>query len=71
MLRGDPASDTVVVCLHFGNEPRLLDVPFGGAGRVLLDSADVRFGGPGAVGPSGGAITAAPQSVVVLEGARG
>jgi maltooligosyltrehalose trehalohydrolase len=71
MLRGDPASDTVVVCLHFGNEPRLLDVPFGGAGAVLLDSADARFGGPGAVAPSGGAITAAPQSVVVLEGAHG
>jgi maltooligosyltrehalose trehalohydrolase len=71
MLRGDPASNTVVVCLHFGNEPRLLDVPFGGAGRVLLDSADARFGGPGTVAASGGAITAAPQSAVVLEGGRG
>jgi maltooligosyltrehalose trehalohydrolase len=71
MLRGDPASGTAVVCLHFGNEPRLLDLPFGEVGRVLLDSADARFGGPGAVAPSGGAITAAPQSVVVLEGARG
>jgi hypothetical protein len=59
------------VCLHFGNAPRLLDVPFAGAGGVLLDSADSRFGGPGGGAPSGGAITAQPQSVVVLEGPHG
>jgi hypothetical protein len=38
---------------------------------VLLDSADGRFGGPGSVAPAGGAVTAQPQSVVVLEGPHG
>jgi maltooligosyltrehalose trehalohydrolase len=71
MLRGDPAGETVLVCLHFGHEPRLLDVPFAGDRTVLLDSADARFGGPGAVAPAGGAITAHPQSCLVLRGARG
>ena len=72
MLRGDPTGETVLVCLHFGDEPRLLDVPFAGAGRrVLIDSADARFGGPGAVAPSGGAITAQPTSFLVLGGGRG
>jgi maltooligosyltrehalose trehalohydrolase len=72
MLRGDPAGETVLVCLYFGDEPRLLDVPFAGAGeRVLLDSADARFGGPGAAAPSGGAITAQPTSFLVLDGGRG
>ncbi len=72
MQRGDPAGETVLVCLHFGTEPRLLDVPFAGAERhVLLDSADARFGGPGAVAASGGAITAQPQSFVVLGGGHG
>ena len=41
------------------------------AERVLMDSADARFGGPGAVAPSGGAITAQPRSFLVLEGAYG
>jgi len=71
LLRGDPASDTVLVCLHFGPEPRLLDVPFAGERTVLVDSADARFGGPGAVAPGGGAVTAQPQSFLVLGGARG
>ena len=71
MLRGDPASETVLVCLHFGPEPRLLDVPFTGERTTLIDSADARFGGPGAVAPSGGAVTAQPQSFLVLGDARG
>jgi len=71
MLRGDPASETVLVCLHFGPEPRVLDIPFAGEWTALIDSADARFGGPGAVAPSGGAVTAQPQSFVVLGGARG
>ena len=72
MQRGDPAGETVLVCLHFGTAPRLLDVPFAGAERhVLLDSADARFGGPGVVAASGGAITAQPQSFVVLGGGHG
>jgi len=71
MLRGDPASETVLVCLHFGPEPRVLDIPFAGERTALIDSADARFGGPGAVAPSGGAVTAQPQSFVVLGGARG
>jgi hypothetical protein len=61
----------VLVCLHFGHEPRLLDVPFAGEREVLIDSADARFGGPGSIMPSGGAVTAAPQSFLVLGGARG
>jgi maltooligosyltrehalose trehalohydrolase len=71
MLRGDPAGETVLVCLHFGHEPRLLDVPFAGERTALIDSADSRFGGPGAAAPSGGAITAQPQSFVVLGGVHG
>jgi maltooligosyltrehalose trehalohydrolase len=71
MLRGDPASETVLVCLHFGLEPRLLDVPFAGERTVLIDSADARFGGPGALAPRGGAVTAQRQSFLVLGGARG
>jgi maltooligosyltrehalose trehalohydrolase len=71
LLRGDPASETVLVCLHFGPEPRLLDVPFTGERTTLIDSADARFGGPGAVAPSGGAVTAQPQSFLVLGDARG
>jgi maltooligosyltrehalose trehalohydrolase len=70
-LRGDPAAGGVAVCLHFGREQRALPVPFGGAVQVLLDSADARFGGPGAVAPARGAITAQPQSVVVLGCAGG
>ena len=71
MLRGDPAGDTVLVCLHFGHEPRLLDVPFAGERTALIDSADARFGGPGAVAQSGNAVTAQPQSFIVLGDARG
>jgi maltooligosyltrehalose trehalohydrolase len=72
ILRGDPTDETVLVCLHFGDEPRLLDVPFAGAGeRGLLDSADARFGGPGAAAPSGGTVTVQPRSFLVLEGGRG
>jgi hypothetical protein len=71
MLRGDPAGETVLVCLHFGHEPRLLDVPFAGERTALIDSADARFGGPGAVAPGGGAVTAQPQSFLVLGGPRG
>ena len=71
MLRGDPLGETVLVCLHFGPEPRLLDVPFAGERPVLMDSADARFGGPGATAPSAGAVTAQPQSFVVLGGAGG
>jgi maltooligosyltrehalose trehalohydrolase len=68
-LRGDLPTGGVAVCLHFGRERRTLTVPFAGAGRVLLDSADARFGGPGAVAAAGGAITAQPQSVIVVGGA--
>ena len=71
MLRGDPAGETVLVCLHFGHEPRLLDVPFTGDRTVLVDSADVRFGGPGSIAPAGRAITAQPQSFLVLGGGHG
>jgi maltooligosyltrehalose trehalohydrolase len=68
-LRGELDAGGVAVCMHFGRDRRTLAVPFAGAGRVLLDSADARFGGPGAVAPSGGEITAQPQSLVVLGGA--
>jgi len=68
-LRGDLTQGGVAVCLHFGRERRELPVPFAGTGRVLLDSADVRYGGPGAAAAADGAITAQPQSVVVLGGA--
>jgi maltooligosyltrehalose trehalohydrolase len=71
MLRGDLAAGGVAVCLHFGRERHELQVPFAGAADVLVDSADERFAGPGAVAPRDGTITAQPQSVVVFGGARG
>ena len=40
--------EQVLACLHFGDRDAELDVPFVGAWNVVLDSADARFGGPGA-----------------------
>jgi maltooligosyltrehalose trehalohydrolase len=69
VLRGEPTGEAALLCLHFGAEARRLPVPFGHGGwRALLDSADARFGGPGAVDPAGGEIAVSPQSFVLLGG---
>jgi maltooligosyltrehalose trehalohydrolase len=68
-LRGDLAAGGVAICMHFGRERRTLPVPFAGTGPVLLDTADARFGGPGAAAAAGNEITVAPRSLVVLGGA--
>jgi maltooligosyltrehalose trehalohydrolase len=66
----DAGSDggAALLCLHFGPEPCRLEVPFHDAEwRPLLDSADVRFGGPGAGGLDG-VLLVQPTSFVLLGG---
>ncbi len=66
----DGGSDggAALLCLHFGREPCRLEVPFHDAEwEPLLDSADVRFGGPGAGGLDG-ALSVQPTSFVLLGG---
>jgi maltooligosyltrehalose trehalohydrolase len=65
--RWDEAAQILLV-LHFGTGEARLEVPFADADwRPLLDSADTRFGGPGA-GRLQGCLTMAPTSFVLLEG---
>jgi hypothetical protein len=60
--------DCALLCLHFGREARRLEMPFRDAAwRTLVDSADVRFGGPGAGGLDEG-LTVQPTSFVLLAG---
>jgi hypothetical protein len=66
----DAGSDggAALLCLHFGPEPCRIEVPFHDAEwGPLLDSADVRFGGPGAGGLDG-ALLVQPTSFVLLGG---
>jgi maltooligosyltrehalose trehalohydrolase len=73
LLRIAPGGEAALLCLHVGREPARLDVPFGtdGGWRPLLDSADARFGGPGA-GRLDEALAVQPTSFVLLAGdARG
>jgi maltooligosyltrehalose trehalohydrolase len=68
VLRTGAGGEDALLCLHFGREPARLEVPFGAGWRMLLDSADVRFGGPGA-GRLGETLEVQPTSFVLLEGA--
>jgi maltooligosyltrehalose trehalohydrolase len=71
VLRTGAGGEQALLCLHFGREPARLEVPFGGGWQTLLDSADARFGGPGA-GGLGEALEVQPTAFVLLgEGARG
>ncbi len=71
VLRTGAGGEDALLCLHFGREPARLEVPFGTGWRTLLDSADVRFGGPGA-GRLDGALEVQPTAFVLLGGgARG
>ncbi len=70
-LRRDERGDAALLCLHFGTEPCRLSVPFRDAQwTVLLDSADARFGGPGAAGGGKTEVRLQPQSFVLLGGER-
>ena len=62
--------EAALLCLNFGPEPARLEVPFRGEWRPLLDSADVRFGGPGA-GSLAETLEVQPTAFVLLGGARG
>ncbi len=60
------------ILLHFGEEPARFDFPLAGEWRVLLDSSDERWGGPGRSTPLVIAASRAPltlggNSVVLVE----
>jgi hypothetical protein len=60
-------ADTVLLCLHADEGEAELDPPFPGPWRPVLDTADARFGGPGAGGLSGsGRLRVAGISAVLL-----
>ncbi len=61
-----------LACLHFGESDRDLDIPPAGRElRVLLDSADARFAGPGAGVLDGGGLRARATSFVLLGAVAG
>jgi maltooligosyltrehalose trehalohydrolase len=68
VLRTCPPGEAALLCLHFGAAPDRLAVPFAGEWRPLLDSADARFGGPGAGGLEAGRLSVAPTAFVLLAG---
>jgi len=60
-----------IACLHFGEADCELEIPFAPPGlRVALDSADARFGGPGAGALAGGRLQVRATSFVLLEAAQ-
>jgi maltooligosyltrehalose trehalohydrolase len=72
ILRRDGSARTAVV-FHFGDVPAYLPLPLPGEGwEKVLDSADVRWGGPGGAAPErpdpGGGIVCAlrPNSFILL-----
>jgi maltooligosyltrehalose trehalohydrolase len=72
ILRRDGSARTAAV-FHFGNVPASLPLPLpGGRWEKVLDSADVRWGGPGGAAPErpdpGGGIVCAlrPNSFILL-----
>jgi maltooligosyltrehalose trehalohydrolase len=68
VLRTEAGGNSALLCLHFGRDACRLEVPFHDAEwRTLIDSADVRFGGPGAGGLDA-ALTLQPTSFVLLGG---
>ncbi len=66
--RACPSGEAALLCLHFGAAPNVLAIPFAGAWRPLLDSADARFGGPGAGGLETGRLSVAPTAFILLAG---
>ena len=60
-----------IACLHFGESDRELEIPFARPGlRVALDSAEARFGGPGAGALAGRRLHVRAASFVLLEAAE-
>jgi maltooligosyltrehalose trehalohydrolase len=69
-LRRASGATEAIACLHFGADDQVLDVPFARAGlRVVLDSAEARFAGPGAGSLDGRRLHVRATSFVLLEGA--
>jgi maltooligosyltrehalose trehalohydrolase len=67
-VRRVAGAEQALVVLHFGAEETTLDLPFCDRDwRPLVDSADVRFAGPGAGTLAGRRLTVRPASFVLLE----
>jgi maltooligosyltrehalose trehalohydrolase len=70
--RGAAGGESALLCLHFGAEAARLEPPFRDAEwRAVLDSADVRFGGPGAARIGEGPAVQPTSFVVLAGGDRG
>jgi maltooligosyltrehalose trehalohydrolase len=69
-VRRASGGEETVACLHFGDADSDLEVPFCGPWRVVLDSADARFAGPGQGSLAGRRLRVRPASFVLLEAAE-
>jgi len=67
-VRRDQDGDQALVCLHTGPADADLELPFEGSWRVALDSADERFGGPGAGRLDGSLLARADSAIVLVSG---
>jgi hypothetical protein len=66
-VRRASGGEETVACLHFGDADCDLELPFAGPWRVVLDSADARFAGPGPGSLAGRRLRVRPTSFVLLE----
>jgi hypothetical protein len=66
-VRRAAGREEALACLHFGEADADLEIPFGAPDlRVLLDSADTRFAGPGAGSLDGRRLRVRATSFVLL-----
>ena len=66
-VRRASGGEETVACLHFGDADGDLELPFAGPWRVVLDSADARFAGPGPGSLTGRRLRVRPASFVLLK----
>jgi maltooligosyltrehalose trehalohydrolase len=67
-VRRDEDGDQALVCLHTAPADAELELPFEGSWTVALDSADERFGGPGAGRLDGTLLARADSAIVLVSG---
>ncbi len=67
-VRRDEDGDQALVCLHTAPADAELELPFDGSWTVALDSADERFGGPGAGRLDGTLLARADSAIVLVSG---